>query len=362
MILTLLAALATVGAALTGTFLLFAGLSNDAGRDGSRLLATMMVGPPFLACVLVAHGVGLHRGVFDWVLPSAPAGARIALVILALVGAAAVAAASVALRFEPRSQVPWAMLPVRSWIYPPALLLLVAGCALSAWPGNWGHHPAWRWPAAALSVVALMVVAGLLVQTVQWQFERQAELVRRHQADQDRRDASILKKIQDADPVKDFISLLPQTSAYENDTIRQLALHKVLSHPDLTQALSKVLRGAWPDEAMTFLAHNDPPDAAALIEPLHEGIRRRAQDLRQSVRNSHTLRPDDYLYSVRRLLAAADRLAPGQATFVDDVREVRAAFDEPRPRQPVDFDARRELDAWLVAHSRCAGGGAARSA
>lgn len=352
MILTLLAALATAGAALTGAFLLIAGLSNDTGRDGSRLLATMMVAPPFLACVLVAHAVGLHRGVFDWVWPSASGAARIAVVILALAGAAAVAAGSVAMRFEPASQTPWALLPVRSWIYLPILVTLVVGCALSTWPAAWGQHPAWRGSATALSLVALLVVAGLLVQTVQWQFERQAQQARQRQADNERRDAWIMKKVQDADPVKNFISLLSQTSAYETDAIRQLALQKVRSHPDLTQALSDVLRGAWPDEAMTFLAHNDPPDAAALIEPLREGIRRRAQDLRQSVRNSHTLRADDYLYSVRRLLASADRLAPGQTTFVDDVREVRAAFDEPRPRQPVDFVARRELDAWLAAHSR----------
>ena len=60
MILTLLAALATLGATLTGAFLLIAGLSSDAGRDGGRALATLMVAPPFLVCVLVAHAVGGH--------------------------------------------------------------------------------------------------------------------------------------------------------------------------------------------------------------------------------------------------------------------------------------------------------------
>ena len=352
MILTLLAALATLGATLTGAFLLIAGLSSDAGRDGGRALATLMVAPPFLVCVLVAHAVGLHRGVFDWVLPSATGGVRVALVLFVLVSAAMVAAAAVAMRFEPPGQFPWAMAPVRGWIYLPVLVALVAGCVLSTWPAAWGQHPAWRGATGSLAIVSLLVVAGLLVQTVQWQFERQAEQVRRIQADNDRRDAAILKKVQDADPVKDFIILLSQTSAYEQDSIRQLALAKVHSHPDLTQALSDVLRGHWPDEAMTYLAHNNPPDAAALIEPMHEGIRERARDLRRSVRDSHTLRPDDFLDSVRRLLAAADRLAPGQAVFVDDVREVRAAFDEPRPRQPVDFEARRELDAWLAARSR----------
>jgi hypothetical protein len=185
-----------------------------------------------------------------------------------------------------------------------------------------------------------------------WVSVQQQRATIRHAIDYgNQRDASMLQQVQAADVEKDFVSLLPHTSPYETREIRELALDKLRSHPDLNGALARLLRNAWAEEAFTFLAANDPPDAAALAEPVREGVLSVARQMQERVREAHTLRPDDYEHIVKRVITTVDRYAAHGVDYVPAMRELRLAFDA-RQRQPVDFTSRHLLDAWLKKHAK----------
>ncbi len=347
MLLSLLASTATILACLLALPVVFLSLEPSPSRDGGLVVAALLASLALLPCLGIAYGVGVHRRAFDWVLPAASSGMRWALVLVAVLAALGIVGFSVVLRQEPANQVPWTMLPLRSWAGLPWTLVLVAGAVFATWPGVAGGSTVWRWPVGVVGVASLLFAVGGIVEGLQWSAAQDMARVAERQAFDQRRDDMVLREVQAADPVKDFLQLLPPSSAHEEAPIRTLALQKLHAHPDLNGALAATLRGAWPDQAMIFLAHNDPPDAAALVEPLREGMLHQAAELRRAVRDAHTLRPDDYLYDVQRLLASADRLAPQPpAGYVDAVRAVRAAFDEPRT-QKVDFEAVKVLDTWL---------------
>lgn len=352
MIGNLLAVPALGVAALAGLALMLIGLSNEAGRDGGRAVAAFLAAAPFALALLLAGGVALARGGFDWI--GLPRPATVLLVLVALAAAAGLSALSAALRLEPASQAPWALLPLRGWlhlVWPP---LLVAGLALALWPtlggsaaGPWRHLPA-----ALVGGVTLLVGGLMVVEWAQHSLVRQREQLAAMQQDGHERDRWIREQVQAADVQRDLASLLNQTSRWERADIRALALQKVHSHPDLTAALAALLRSPAADQAFTYLDSNAPPDPAALAGPVREGLLQMAEVLRLRMRDTHTLHPGEFTHEVERMLAVADRFAGHGVDFRPALQEVRRALDEPRdqPSGTPDLRARALLDRWLRKH------------
>lgn len=339
-------------ALLTGTALLFIGLSGESGRDGGRAMGTAIACLPFLAGMALALAVACWRGSFDWLGLSR--GVTALLVLVLLVCAVLVTGLSAATRLEPASQVPWAMLPLRSWLHllwPPLLWL---GAAWALWPAVFGAWPLplGRGLLAAPALVSVLACALMAVQLVLAQQQRADDELRQQIADGHTRDGWIREQVIAADPQKDLVSLMNQTSQYETPDIRALALAKVHSHPHLNDALAEMLRNRWCDHAFTFLASNAPPDAAALAPAVRDGLFGMADEIRERMRETHTLRADEFVPEVERLLATAERFAPQGVDLRPALQAVRAALDQPRqqPSGTPNLVARRRLDQWLASH------------
>nr|WP_316640560.1 hypothetical protein [uncultured Roseateles sp.] len=355
LLMTMLSALAYAAATLCGLALMFVGTSEMSARDGERGMTSVIIGLPFGLCLLLAFGVAVSRDGFGWIAPSSR-GLQWALVMAAVLSAVLVVVGSAALRWEPAEQVPWALWPLRAWaplVWPP---LLLAALALALWPGLRAElpAPAWQAPVAALGLVALLAGATMLVQWVQASVEREAAEVQAAIDRDSNRNRQVLEDVEKADPVKNLVSLMNQTSQFELPQIRERALAKVHAHPDLNAALAEMLRNGWRDYALTFLESNDAPDPAALADAVRDAILGTAEDFRERMRDTHTLRSDEFEPEVRRLLAVADKYQALGGDYVDAVRAVRAALDEPRQSwQPTaPLACRRTLDQWLQAHRR----------
>ncbi len=330
-------------------------LTGRPDRDGGKTLGAAMLGLGLLGGLLVAYVSALASGGFAGIADQvAPAPLRWALVLAAVTSAAVVATMCATLRSESPGEVPWVLLPLRSWAHWIWLPGLVAGAVFGLYPALREALPSrsWQMPLQGLGALSLLLATGLLAQLALSIADHRAV---RAQADLDfhaRRDASILQQVQQADPQRDFLSLLPQSSRDEVPEIRALAIAKLRSHPDLDGALAGVLRGAFADEAFTFLESNEPVDARALAPVVREGIVAHARALREQMAGTHTLRPDDYQYPVLRILAVADRYASYGVDYRPALRQVRDAYDTPRDyAQPTPkMNGQRAVDDWLRRH------------
>lgn len=349
-----LAGLAVAVAVLSGALLMGMGLSQASGRDGGRAMGVAMASLPFLVALMLAYGIAAWRGGFAWL--GLARGATLTLVLLGVVAAAVVNGLAAATRLEPPSQVPWAMVPLRGWLFVPWPLLLVGGAVLALWPqvtARWSEAQAWGWRAPLLGVaaVSLLACALMLVQWLVGEQQRAVAAAQRQVAEGQERDRWVREEVQAADPQRDLVSLMNQTWRFETPDIRALALQKLRSHPDLTGALAQLLRSPWCDQALIFLDSNDPPDAAALAEPVRDGLLALADELRQRMRATHTLRSDEFEPEVLRAMSVADKFAAQGPDYRSAMQAVRDALDEPRER-PADLVARRVLDRWLAQHPR----------
>lgn len=350
----LLAGLGLSVALLTGVMLMFIGLSSEAGRDGGRAMGAAIASLPFLAGLALAYIVATLRGGFDWL--GLPRPVTLLLVLVALVAAVLVNFFSVGLRLEPASQVPWAMWPLRAWLHwfwPPLLLL---GAAWALWPANFGWPPQWGRTVLAMAGLVSLLVCGLML--VQWAWasqQQQAQRVQQRIQDDQKRDAWVREQVIAADPQKDLVLLMNQTSKYETPDIRALALQKVRSHPQLNPALATMLRNGWRDKAFVFLESNAPPDAPALAEAVRDGMLGMAGEIRQRMKDTHTLRADDFMPEVERMLAVAEQFAlharpEAGLDYREAMQAVRQALDQPRHQASgtPDLIARHRLDRWLA--------------
>ncbi|MBA4341142.1 MAG: hypothetical protein C0423_03195 [Methylibium sp.] len=348
---------AGLAVATLSALLLFSIAATTTGsRDGGRLLAAVLTGLPLLGGLLLAYGCGLGNAGFDWVLGErGTPTTRWLLVLAALLAAAVVATLSAAVRTETPGSTPWALWPVRDWAHWVWLPALLAGAALGLYPTLRQGLPWWAWqaPLGALAGLSLLLCAGLLVQLVQAQQETQAQQLQDELNYVDRRNTMMLEKVQQADPERDLLSLLPHTSPYEQAEIREPALAKLRQLPDLDAALIQVLQGAYPGEAFAYLQTHEVKNPAALAEAIRHGIEAYATQLKDGISRTHTLRADDYQPAVQRILATVDRYAAQGVDYRPALRQLRDSFDAPRTDyvQPTPAMAgQRDIDNWLNKH------------
>lgn len=155
------------------------------------------------------------------------------------------------------------------------------------------------------------------------------------------------------DATRDLAILMSQASQYQPAQVRQPALDRLQSVPQLSRALAVVLQGPQRDQALTYLESNDPVDAPALAEPVRAAILGMAIDLRDEIRRTPMLRGDHFVPQVRRILAAADKFEPYGVDYLPAVRAVREALAEPHP-QGGELRCRQVLERWLAKHARAA--------
>ena len=344
-------------ATLSALMLFAIAASNADSRDGGRFWSAVIAGLPLVGGLLLAYGCGLGNAGFDWVLGERGTPAtRWALVLAALLAAAVVTTLSAAVRTEVAEQTPWALWPVRDWAHWVWLPALLAGAALGLYPSLRQGLPAWAWqaPLGAVAGLSLLLCAGLLLQLVQTQQESQAQRVQTEIDFMNKRDADMLAKVRQADVQRDFISLLPHTSPFEQAQIRDEALAKLHKHPDLDGALIQVLHGPYPDEAFAYLQAGEVKNPAAMAAAIREGIAIYAAQLRHDLSRTHTLRPDDYQPAVRRILASVDRFPAEGVDYRPALQQLHDAFDAPRTdyAQPTPaMVGQRDIAQWLKKHA-----------
>lgn len=324
-------------------------LLNQQSR-GSHASVGLMLGSivlvlPMGASLAAALLALSKRGGLDWLTPDRPLqylgllGGLLALTLL--IGMAS------AFRFEPATQIPWAlrpMVPLAAWIVPPFLIVSIA-ILLNGPPG----HSQLLWARGALLLctgVAVLVVLGMLVELGQWKIAQGEQRLREVQAFQDQRDARILAEVQQMNPNDHFASLLNFSNIHETAPIRELALQKLAGHPDLTAGVAHELTAGAAYEAIIYLEGNQPPQPELLAEPIRVGIERITAELQRSIQGTHTLHAEQGFSKLQRILEVVRKYERFGVDYRPALRTLRSAFDHGRDGQ-VELIAAGVLDRWL---------------
>jgi len=308
---------------------LLIGEQNRRGSaDGGALWGYVFLALPLLVLFSLAYAAVVLRGGLDgwgwgrlsqYVLVLATC---LAWMVLFLLGGA--------LRSEPLSQVPWAARAFTGWgaVGIPLLLLLLG----LLWLNGGGDLP--RRVFLAMSAVGLAAAAGLLGEGFLAMANREQQRAADAQAFHDRRDAMSRDKVERADAVKDFGSLLAQTSKWENEAIRALALQKVRSVPDLQALLSQHLRNMYYPDALTFLRDNEVPPAvaAALAEPIRDAMTMAIRDLRSRVEDGRDLWADNLAADLDRITGVANKYGRHGVDYAPLVAEYKRLVAEAKKK------------------------------
>jgi hypothetical protein len=339
-------------------YLLFLGaLSMEIGTskpDMSGIIIFPVLSLALFILLTTAFCAVAGEGKLDWI--GWPRGAQYFSVIVSCLTLTIIIGFSVVLGKEPASQIPWAIRPFIPWsplVLPPVLIAV----ALLFLNKDLGTSVVWlRGAFAFLCGVGLLTGLGLLGEAFYWNQQRAAQEIVAIQERESDRDRMIMDQVKAADPEKDFGSLLAQTNRFEKPAIRDLALQKILSNSNFTATLAAHLRGQiYFGSALIFLRDNDPPDKAALAEPVRDAFVLAAQQVRDTMRTEFNPRRSEFISDADEVLVVADKFASYGVDYVPAIREYRAALDEPgqSPRYKeetlkADMPSRGQVDRWLA--------------
>jgi hypothetical protein len=298
----------------------------------------------FLAMALCAS---VAKGGLDWL--KAPRGGQIALVVVACVSFAVVTWLSGVLRGEPADQIPWGMRPLISWAIWVFPLVVLAFCVLTIHPTIVARVPAvvFRVPLAAVGALSLLAGGGMLIEWVGSMQLQDQERVERLVSEEAQRHQRRLDEVQALDAEKDMGRLLGYTNRYDDAKVREAALAKIHSNPNLEQELAAMLSNLMGDDVLIFLDASDPPDKKALAEPVREALVTVANEVRESMHGSGTLHADSFDYQAKLVLSVAERFGELGVDYAPAIRAFRNALDEPR-EEKVKFGCTAMLDGWLA--------------
>jgi hypothetical protein len=172
--------------------------------------------------------------------------------------------------------------------------------------------------------------------------------VRETLALQDRYERQMMRQIETLDAEKDATELL-DAAAHFNPKIRDLALRKLRSHPNLVGAITTALRSGFPETALAYLeAHGvSEGDKPLLAQPVLDGMLALNRSAEREIEISVHIHSDRFNRRTRLMIAVAEQFADQGLDYVDALRDFRRLHDQGRAAK-MPFDARTTLDRWLA--------------
>jgi len=320
-------------------------------NDGGLLWGAVFAALPLWGLLWIALAVATSRGGLDWALRARAS--QHALLALACAALAVVTVLSIVGRWEPASQLPWATRPLSTWGALVLPLVAIGFAVLSIHPGLAAALPpaAVRAPFAAAMVIGLAAGAALGLEAVSSANARAARRVAAQLEDEAKYHQEHLARIEALDPEGGFVELLGFANRFGHDDVRAAAIAKARRHPRFDAALEEVLRGPWAGQGLVWIEGCEIADPGALAPAARDAILGLARDARREREGAAHLRGDELDGDTRRALAAAEKLSGHGVDFLPALRELRAAMDVPRERQPVRMHAADTLDRWLAEHA-----------
>lgn len=229
------------------------------------------------------------------------------------------------------------------------LVLLVAGFILinqiSIPPSTY------KWPLMIACLMAVLAMIGFFGMFISEQAANNKAIREDNARFEDKNRKRILQDIDSCDVMKDMVFILVFTDANQSEEIRQKALAKIKSHPQWQQELATRLQSDWAPEAFNFLASNKVDSPGLFILPLKEGIIRQSKLIRERIRRcshpSHFYQ-GQFVWEVERVLRTVEAFKSKDEHYLTEVKQLRAAFEEPSDFEKMVKPCTTLLDNWIL--------------
>jgi hypothetical protein len=204
----------------------------------------------------------------------------------------------------------------------------------------------------SLSVLmCLGIFYGALKASVKQQAAK-AEYAKNQDDEQHDKHLAWIAEQKPSDPI---VNILALTGRYHDADIRDSAIAKVKSHPNWEAEMIELLSETEFDtEVYHFIDGNQVDHPELFVEPINRSIRRVAEKIKSSIKDSNNLQDWHFEHlSLERLFRAIDEQfsVPG-ADYRPAVLELRKALDTPKPERfkDVKFSVTPLVDHWLKQH------------
>lgn len=316
-------------------------------QAGVAAILFFTLGTPRWLLLMLALGVGLGHGGFDWL--AAERGAQVALVVLVhlLAGGASLAAQMIATE---RSG------GLRPNLFLVAALLLPVATGLCALIGADAppSHPRDVWMASLGAIVAAtIVVVGLtLLGSYIADAPRRAENARQAAAAEEERNQEYyrerFKELEALPPDAPVYKFIQFTYCNEPGDIAPRARAMILARPNVLSDLAEALRGNACYEGMWFLATAMEQPPLELAEPARDAILRISAHIRDRLAKPPNY-PDQHFGETARILEVVQKFAGAGVDFAPALRSLLETMSIPEAGDAED-SARAILQQWLDRH------------
>lgn len=204
--------------------------------------------------------------------------------------------------------------------------------------------------------ITLLIGAGLLFGWFRASAKENAARTEYYQQREQSQHQQHLDQIAAHQPEDPLVNILSLTGRYHDPEVRNAAVEKVKSRPDWEAELIRLLNETeWQSSVYQFIDGNKVPHPELFVEPINRSIRRTAEAIRNSIKDSNNLQEWHFEhFSIERLFRAIDEQFSKvpSADFKPAVLELRAALDTPKPErfEKVQFTTTKVVDAWLKKH------------
>lgn len=212
----------------------------------------------------------------------------------------------------------------------------------------------YKWPLVLATVIGVVGVASGVVDWVVSSAKNQMDVMK-HSGELDDNQRRILADIDSCDVSTKLWSILVFTGDNQIPEIQQKAVAKVKTNPEWQAELIRMLDTDGAPEVFQFLASNDVDDPSLFAEPIREGIMIQARLVRERIRNcSHPSHfyPGMFMWDVERVVRTVDKFEGKGVDYLDAMKELRVAMDEPSDFDKPKFTSNALLDKWIKKHSK----------
>ncbi|MGC4073714.1 MAG: hypothetical protein QM760_14635 [Nibricoccus sp.] len=321
--------------------------ANARGEAAMGLIVGFVLTIPLCLLLFISWCIVLSQGGFSWL--GGGRGWQLLLLIVTWIAMTVIVSLSAIVRNEPN--MPWSLrglLPWAAYVLPP--LAIIATAALNN-PSLASVIPANIRQGVLIAVGSITILSGA-GSLVEWFIRAQinaANKVREQAEYQDQNIQRIIADIEALDTVRDLGRLFEHAGLNRFEQPREVALKKILAHPNLQQEIERRITNEWTQETLSFLAANDAPNPAALAQPVAVALSQLAAWLNQNLKSDRQFYEGSYLSEVVTALTVADKYARFGVDYRPAILEIRAAFNRSHVIK-AGLNAPLVLDQWLARH------------